>query len=532
MRLGESMRKAISAIVMILFYVVLVMGVLEIGVRIARSAAPPTAAGWFWRVPDPNTGWSLQPNAQGRSFSRMYEYDVDVYINSLGLRADESIGYEKGDDVYRIIVLGDSYIEAMQVELAESLPQQLGRLYSAQTDKQVEVLNAGTGGWGTDQQLLWLREEGVKYSPDLILLAVYPANDFMNNSLALEAANHGRIQKPFFQLENGELRLNYHPFDPATTPPVTVENAVILPETSLPGPLTSLGNWLHEHSAFYRYADPRVRVAAPPFAAALARTGLITPGQESKIAAQSPDYVPIAYGVYQRTQNETWQAATDITVALFAEFQRTATDIGAGTAAVLIAAPEQVYASEWQKILQSYPVIRTWDWDLDIPQQRAAAALTAAGVPFVDLLPTFRTLAANSAPLHYENDGHWNHRGHALAAKATYNFLAANALLPNVGSTQLTVSVPAESRSLWEWFLLFIVLLLVISLLWDMVKTGPARWLRKAGAGLSTAGELLGYMVRRRQYTLLPLVIILLLFAGVLILAQASVVGPFIYTLI
>jgi hypothetical protein len=37
--------------------------------------------------------------------------------------------------------------------------------------------------------------------------------------------------------------------------------------------------------------------------------------------------------------------------------------------------------------------------------------------------------------------------------------------------------------------------------------------------------------VRRQNFVLLPLVIILLLFGGLLVVAQASVVGPFIYTL-
>ncbi|MEZ4635895.1 MAG: SGNH/GDSL hydrolase family protein [Caldilineaceae bacterium] len=517
---------------MILFYVVLVVGVLEIGVRIARAAAPPSHSGWFWRVPDAVTGWSLQPNAQGRYFAPMYEYDVDVRINSLGLRADEAIGYAKPEDVFRVMVLGDSFIEALQVKLEESLPQRLGQLYTAQTGRPVEVLNAGVSGWGTDQQLLWLQNEGVKYSPDLIILAVYPRNDFMNNSEALEGANQGAIQKPFFEMDSDGLRLNYYPFDPANVPAIAQAEATQASETTEPGSLTALGAWLHDHSALYRYADPRIRIVAPRVAASLARTGLITPGQETKIAAQAADAVPVAYGVYQRTPDETWQAAEAVTASLFAAVQRTATEMGANAAALLIAAPEQVYDEEWQKLLNQYPAMQRWDTDSAAPQQRAATALTAAGLPVLDLLPLFREQAKGATPLHYLNDGHWTPQGHDLAGQATFNFLADAALLPGVDTMRQPLTVRAEARTWWEWIVLVVAALIVGSFVWDIVKTGPTRWLRKAGSGLSTAGELLAYMIRRRQYTLLPLVIILLLFAGLLILAQASVVGPFIYTLI
>lgn len=526
------MRKAISAIVLILFYVVLVVGLLEVGVRIARSAPPVEASGWFWKVPDGTTGWALQPNTSGRSYNPLYEYDVSVAINSRGLRAYEFIGYEKPEGVYRVIVLGDSFVEAVQVELEESFPQQLGRQIADATGKQVEVLNAGVGGWGNDQQLLWLKEEGYKYSPDLIVLAIYPRNDFMNNSEALESANQGRILKPFYRLENGELRLNYFPFNPDEVPTVTQAEAVVIPDEVSPGPLIGVGAWLHDHSAFYRYVDPRIRIVAPRFAAWLGEVGLINAGEETKLVAQPGDYVPLAYHLYHRPLEADWQAAIEVTAAIYAEFQRTAVGMGAATSAILITAPEQVYADDWSQILDLYPAMREWDLDLDGSHGYAAQALTAAGVPVLDLLPIFRNLAGHSARLHLEDDGHWTVAGHDLAARATFNFLGENGVMPELTGQQLSLTVPSEGRSLWEWFVLLIVLLLVGSLIWDMIKTGPVRWLRKAGAGVGTAGELIGYMARRRQYVLLPLVIVLLMFAGILILAQASVVGPFIYTLI
>ena len=43
--------------------------------------------------------------------------------------------------------------------------------------------------------------------------------------------------------------------------------------------------------------------------------------------------------------------------------------------------------------------------------------------------------------------------------------------------------------------------------------------------------ELFAYMSARKKWWLLPIVIVLVLFGGLLILAQGSAVAPFIYTI-
>ncbi len=48
---------------------------------------------------------------------------------------------------------------------------------------------------------------------------------------------------------------------------------------------------------------------------------------------------------------------------------------------------------------------------------------------------------------------------------------------------------------------------------------------------LSTVGELLGFLWKRKLWWLVPLIVLLVLLLALLLLAQASAVGPFIYTL-
>jgi hypothetical protein len=45
------------------------------------------------------------------------------------------------------------------------------------------------------------------------------------------------------------------------------------------------------------------------------------------------------------------------------------------------------------------------------------------------------------------------------------------------------------------------------------------------------AGELLSFLWQRRLWWLIPMVAVLLLFGGLMVTAQSSALGPFIYTL-
>jgi hypothetical protein len=48
---------------------------------------------------------------------------------------------------------------------------------------------------------------------------------------------------------------------------------------------------------------------------------------------------------------------------------------------------------------------------------------------------------------------------------------------------------------------------------------------------LSLTRELFAYMGARRKWWLLPILIVVVLFGGLLVLAQGSAVAPFIYTI-
>jgi hypothetical protein len=151
---------------------------------------------------DPDRGWRLNPGFEG-----WYEEENHVWvrINSDGLR-DREHALAASPGTLRVAVLGDSYIEAMNVPFEQSFAAQLeSRLNKCgPAGRAVEVLNFGVGGYGTAQQLFTYRNEIVKYRPDVVLLAVYTSNDIVDN---LRELNPEKRERPYFGLRDGRLEL-------------------------------------------------------------------------------------------------------------------------------------------------------------------------------------------------------------------------------------------------------------------------------------------------------------------------------------
>ena len=121
-------------------------------------------------VYDELLGWRNIPNWQATTFGKT------LSINSKGLR-DAEHPYAKPDGVKRILVLGDSFAWGYGVADHETFSAVLEELLANRDAPRWEVINTGVSGWSTDQQYLFLREEGMKYDPDIVLLAFCSAND-------------------------------------------------------------------------------------------------------------------------------------------------------------------------------------------------------------------------------------------------------------------------------------------------------------------------------------------------------------------
>ena len=157
----------------------------EAALRLFGPVLPGNYSTGTFLTPHPVYGRFHVPGFDGWVKTR--EFASRVTINALGLRGPER-PYAKPDGVRRILVLGDSFTEAAQVAERESTVSRLEAALNARGTDRYEVLNAGVGGWGTGQQLVYLREEGYRYQPDLVLVLLYLGNDVFDNSYALQGS--------------------------------------------------------------------------------------------------------------------------------------------------------------------------------------------------------------------------------------------------------------------------------------------------------------------------------------------------------
>jgi lysophospholipase L1-like esterase len=102
-------------------------------------------------------------------------YGRVVVKNADGLR-DRDFAVPKPADTYRILVLGDSFTWGVGLDVEETIPKQLEAALKTSTSGTIEVINASVPGMNTVNELAMLKETGLKYQPDMILL-IYLLND-------------------------------------------------------------------------------------------------------------------------------------------------------------------------------------------------------------------------------------------------------------------------------------------------------------------------------------------------------------------
>lgn len=148
---------------------------------------------------DETKGWMPKPNLRDvPAFG-----DKLLSTNSRGLRGREEHAPAKRPGVSRVVILGDSFTFGDEVDDTETYPYYLQRLLPG-----TEVVNMGVHGYGHDQMLILFREEGVRLSPDVVVLGFVEADMSRNLRFFRDYA------KPRFTLVGDELRLGGSPVPP------------------------------------------------------------------------------------------------------------------------------------------------------------------------------------------------------------------------------------------------------------------------------------------------------------------------------
>lgn len=478
---------------------------------------------------DSTLGWSKSPSTSLRRHTS--EFDVTLRTNSRGLREDESVGHDKPSGATRILMVGDSFTLGYTVERADTLSQLLAERMRAE-GRDVQVINGGTEGYSTDQEVLWLRTEGAKYRPDVVVLQMFENDVFWNG------------QDRYLRYPKPKLR------------------ADLPPKIALKGlsPLYDPGQepWLERNTALGNLLG-----------------GLVSSPRVPMLAGPRP--LPAEWAVRIRDVDTDGWAETK---AALRAFRVVAEEIGAKPLVVVIPEKAQIDPESRRAIAE---MIGDPAYDPDRPYRNMVAAAKEAGLPVVEPKDAMIAAADGGArQLYFTRDWHTNAVGNRVLAKEIDAALASPQLLgappheapplalpssaehpstlgrnaiivlaiwlvlgtlyvrrfPNEGALRGYASVGALvlgvvaiifgfgflASILPHWIGRWVSTLVIVGIL------GAAIWYLRER--LPVMAELFGTFVRRGQWYMLPVLVGLLSLGGLLVVAASSPwLAPFIYTL-
>jgi hypothetical protein len=371
------MKKWLGIVALIAFGFGLALSLADVGVRLANWWFP------YFYCYDDYRGWGLNPGAHGWYRREGVAY---VRINRNGFRGPD-YPERKPPGTFRVAVLGDSYVEAIQVPEDKTLTMVIGRELGqcpVLKGKRVEAMNFGVDGYGTAQELITLRRKVWQYAPDAVVLAIFLGNDVRNNSVVLE----GDQCRPFYTYRDGQLELT--------------------------GPLVDSPAYRMWCAARFDYRDLRL-VGLFENAREAIKAGTGTP------TAEQPVERAINYDIYKSPADSAWENAWLVTEALIREMYYEVEQHHAMFLAVTEDTSIQVWpeAQTRKRFEEKLGVT-----DLFYPDRRIAELGRRNHFEVLNLAPLLQSYAeSNHVFLHgFQNTpmgfGHWNEAGHEQAGRA------------------------------------------------------------------------------------------------------------------
>ena len=333
-----------------------------------RQPEPPI------KIYDARTGYRLRP---GMSGTWTVENRGHFTFNSLGFRDVEWA--PKKLKPYRVAVLGDSFAEALQVNLDQSFPKIAEKLL-----EDTEVMNFGISGQGQVEELLTYRTYVRPFRPDLVVLTFFPGNDCLDNA----RRSRPSLKFPFF-----------------VTPAANGVELLPSPGVERVAWLRRVIDWaLYRCSLLQRLQDARKAA----FMRALAREGIGAGGLWEGAFGDPAGTVKDFEAIWGLTEKLLLQISRDV-----------AADTGRSDRLLVVCLTQglQVHRAQREQFEKEHPGL-----DPDYAEKRVRAFCAASGISFLALSPDLsRFNAASGRFLHGfdgSGDGHFNLDGHREAAES------------------------------------------------------------------------------------------------------------------
>jgi len=314
--------------------------------------------------------------------SRYPEWDRTFTVNNLGFR-DEPMTIEKPEGTFRILLVGDSFMEGESVNLDQTAAQTLERELTETMGESIEVVNMGVMSYSPIIYQRVIEDKGLPLDPDLVIVAV-DMSDFQNDySYAKDLDESGNFRNILFQQKMGQ------------------------PHVVLPGVNAGIKFWLRSHSVLYSEVADRTKQLIRKMRHIPEPTvfKINDPASDPHFATRSEDNVH---------REEMWHPFGNSLIAINKLMEKAKVP----WIAVTYPYGHQVRGDEWSKgrLKNGFESARVY-------LMTAADLLVSFGKDngfrVINLAPVFQKEAEyQSNLLYYPMDGHFTPLGHKVFAEA------------------------------------------------------------------------------------------------------------------
>lgn len=330
---------------------------------------------------EPVAGLVFQPHAEVR-WSNHLDFWTRERTNSLGF-LDHEPEMPKPAGRFRVLLVGDSFVEAAQVTNREKLQSHLAAMLGTRLGEgRADVAAIGLSGTGQANQLAFYEAFGRRLSPDLVVL-VAVSNDFANNSPLLSAVRYGwnPSRPPWFYFDRDER--GFRRIEPVE-------------------------DWA-------RFKLPGVDPVA--FHAALIQN----PRAAARLAGwDGPAAVDMDTMFWRRNLPPAFQEAIALTRYALEQWKAVA---ARDRFRLVVAGTANLTRGETDELSEGTLYLR-----------RFRETVEQVGLPFVDFQPYLARQPDRTAAV-WRHDAHWTGTGHRWAADALFEYLTAGGFLPASGPT-------------------------------------------------------------------------------------------------
>ena len=276
---------------------------------------------------------------------------------------------------FSILTLGDSILEALQIDTKWIFPSLLEDKLSAQWGN-VKVVNTGVAGWGPMQYYLESKLAFAETKVDLGVVFIYTDNDAVMD-------RHIDVYKEWHQRS--------HPHWPRGLGLEEIKASILFP----------LNDYLRERSHLFLF----LKLNLYPL---LNRMGLVHD-------AYRPSFV--IYDVLQKN-SPRWPVTADICADIEKEFSKRHTPVFF----IIIPAYFQVYENIFFNYIHSIHLTQA-DMDISQPNVRLRDEMQSRGLRVYDFLPEFRLKAKQGMKLYGKADKHLSREGHEVTSEMLVSIL-------------------------------------------------------------------------------------------------------------